>query len=111
MREIRQSGSEGGGIETNRSFLPLSLSFERQNSGGNPVLKKCDVHHYYVGMNILEGIGCTPHDLQKWLHKIPYMKVKSLQKVHISGATKKMCVIPAKRLRRNVILRRQPKDL
>src|SRR5258708_116413 len=25
MREIRKSGSEGGGTETNRSFLPLSL--------------------------------------------------------------------------------------
>jgi hypothetical protein len=24
MREIRPSGSEGGGTETNRSFLPLS---------------------------------------------------------------------------------------
>jgi hypothetical protein len=27
MREIRQSGSEGGGTETNRSFLPLSSPF------------------------------------------------------------------------------------
>ena len=26
MREIRKSGSEGGGIETNRCFLPLSVS-------------------------------------------------------------------------------------
>ena len=25
MREIRPSGSEGGGAETNRPFLPLSL--------------------------------------------------------------------------------------
>jgi len=25
MREIRPSGSEGGGAETNRFFLPLSL--------------------------------------------------------------------------------------
>jgi hypothetical protein len=25
MREIRMSGSEGGGIETNRCFLPLYL--------------------------------------------------------------------------------------
>jgi hypothetical protein len=37
MWEIRKSGSEGGGIETNRRFLPLSVrrvlsSFERQNS-------------------------------------------------------------------------------
>jgi hypothetical protein len=26
MREIRTSGSEGGGIEANRFFLPLSVS-------------------------------------------------------------------------------------
>jgi hypothetical protein len=26
MREIRPSGSEGGGTEINRSFLPLSLA-------------------------------------------------------------------------------------
>ena len=26
MREIRKSGSEGGGIETNRCFLPLSVN-------------------------------------------------------------------------------------
>ena len=26
MREIRTSGSEGGGTELNRSFLPLSLN-------------------------------------------------------------------------------------
>jgi len=28
MREIRTSGSEGGGTETNRSFLPLSWSWQ-----------------------------------------------------------------------------------
>ena len=35
MREIRQSGSEGGGTELNRSFLPLSGSATaRHNSQG-----------------------------------------------------------------------------
>jgi hypothetical protein len=29
MREIRKSGSEGGGVETNRRFLPL---YEQLNS-------------------------------------------------------------------------------
>ena len=29
MREIRLHGSEGGGAETNRSFLPLSMRFFR----------------------------------------------------------------------------------
>ena len=33
MREIRPYGSEGGGIEINRSSLPLSAAFE---SGGKP---------------------------------------------------------------------------
>ena len=28
MREIRQSGSEGGGTETNRFFLPLYVRAE-----------------------------------------------------------------------------------
>ena len=27
MREIRLHGSEGGGADTNRSFLPLSIYF------------------------------------------------------------------------------------
>jgi hypothetical protein len=31
MREIRPSGSEGGGIELNRSFLPLS-GIDQNNS-------------------------------------------------------------------------------
>jgi hypothetical protein len=30
MREIRPSGSEGGGTETNRSFLPLSKRVARR---------------------------------------------------------------------------------
>jgi len=29
MREIRTSGSEGGGIETNRYSLPLSVTTDR----------------------------------------------------------------------------------
>jgi hypothetical protein len=38
MREIRQSGSEGGGDETNRLSLPLS------RVGSNPVRLKLKLH-------------------------------------------------------------------
>jgi hypothetical protein len=31
MREIRKSGSEGGGAETNRRFLPLSFPTKSGN--------------------------------------------------------------------------------
>jgi len=31
MREIRQSGSEGGAMQTNVSFLPLSTFYETVN--------------------------------------------------------------------------------
>ena len=31
MRENRTSGSEGGGTETNRSFLPLSRHFQLEH--------------------------------------------------------------------------------
>ena len=31
MREIRQSGSEGGGTETNRPSLPLSRLLDHRN--------------------------------------------------------------------------------
>jgi hypothetical protein len=38
MREIRPYGSEGGGIETNRSFLPLSKSEPRHGNGDRTIL-------------------------------------------------------------------------
>ena len=34
MREIRQSGSEGGGTETNRPSLPLSKPMPKPIAGG-----------------------------------------------------------------------------
>jgi len=37
MREIRTSGSEGGGIETNRCSLPLSVTTGRQGLLDCPV--------------------------------------------------------------------------
>ena len=36
MREIRKSGSEGGGAETNRRFLPLSRAYFFGGSGIGP---------------------------------------------------------------------------
>jgi hypothetical protein len=45
MREIRTSGSEGGGIETNRFSLPLSLlRFSELSSNGNDlptIIRSC----------------------------------------------------------------------
>jgi hypothetical protein len=38
MREIRTSGSEGGGIEANRCFLPLYLPFVLNNAPGRPLV-------------------------------------------------------------------------
>jgi len=35
MREIRQSGSEGGAIQTNVSFLPLSYNGSGMTYGGS----------------------------------------------------------------------------
>jgi len=65
MREIRTSGSEGGGVETNRCSLPLSL---RDGAGIGPgstlvrsMAKKPGVLlHCYRFAGILE--------VSKWLH-------------------------------------------
>ncbi len=45
MREIRQSGSEGGGAETNRLSLPLLREFSHRKLG---VLR--EFSHRLVGM-------------------------------------------------------------
>ena len=37
MREIRQSGSEGGAAQTNELFLPLSIDWQRTFIGGQPL--------------------------------------------------------------------------
>ena len=43
MREIRQHGSEGGGTETNRSFLPLSANSEEILHFVQNDMTACDV--------------------------------------------------------------------
>ncbi len=54
MREIRPSGSEGGGTELNRSFLPLSLLCGtcRDDPGGVVLIGACSI---FYEVKIVDG--------------------------------------------------------
>lgn len=58
MREIRPYGSEGGGTESNRSFLPLSPSSARSRSWMKPPSAGPEPFH---GALLPEGLPELPH--------------------------------------------------
>jgi hypothetical protein len=52
MREIRQSGSEGGGAETNRPSLPLSKGFAVTYAAERSLIDSDPLINYLLILNV-----------------------------------------------------------
>jgi len=65
MREIRTSGSEGGGIETNRRSLPLSVTPAMLRSTGSSAFADDDTAELAARVSFhFSGIRCRKHRIR-----------------------------------------------